>query len=370
MNDHRNNTDDTEEPIRTVDGWAATLGFEFAQVQGWVSAARLTEQKYLREQQDAISQFRQALMFNAATLELVQYPTTERWEGPLPKDWTKTLYIKQSALRRWANAHRPDWLNLPALHAPAPRAVHHPDAAGRIASLACMPDTTALNVRDWIDNLTLELCQERGALDPRWPSLREQFADMFDFADKAQLLFVRDGGAKWPPAKPLPADWHDVLFIPKGALRTWVATNQPNLLEATILSAEPTSAPAGLDTGAQQQSAKVEKAPGTGNEVEREHLTREQLALAFGPLWTGRAPLGVYLVKADAKWLQDAIAVRGKRGSQRGHRWNPVTFAELLRDCKRIPESKLSQAFRDCDSLKPWRDAWGKACSAFHKFDG
>lgn len=239
MNDHSTDPDDTEEPIRTVDGWAATLGLQFAQAQGWVSAARLTEQKYLREQQDAISQFRQALMLNAATLELVQYPTTERWECPLPKDWTKTLYIKQSALRRWANAHRPDWLNLPALHAAAPRAVHHPDAAGRIASLARMPDTTALSVRDWIDNLTLELCQERGMLDPRWHSLREQFADMFDFADKAQLPLVRDGGVQWPPAKPLPADWHDVLFIPKGALRTWVATNQPNLLEAMILSSSP-----------------------------------------------------------------------------------------------------------------------------------
>ena len=127
MNNHSNHLDDTEEAARTVDGWAATLGFEFCEAQGWVSTAPLKVQSLLREQQAAIDQFRRTLIGNASTLPLMQYPTAEQWEGELPKNWTKALYITQSALRDWAKVHRPGWLRLPSLTTSVPAAV---DAGG------------------------------------------------------------------------------------------------------------------------------------------------------------------------------------------------------------------------------------------------
>lgn len=102
---------------------------------------------------------------------------------------------------------------------------------------------------------------------------------------------------------------------------------------------------------------------------EPDPLTTEQVASAFSRLWIGEQTLTQFLRKSLPKWLEPAIKHRAPPRSKTGHRWNPVKFAELLRDRRGIDEAKLSRAFADCDELRPWRSAWRSAQSAFHQFD-
>lgn len=136
--------------------------------------------------------------------------------------------------------------------------------------------------------------------------------------------------------------------------------------------AEPAATPSG---NAQDSAAKVNtREPSTAPTVPSasaapEPLTTEQIAFAFGRLWTGEQPLGVFLRKGVPKWLEVAIAVRAAPRSKVGHRWDPVKFAERLRDRKRIDPARLSLVFREREELHAWRDSWRKASAIFAQFD-
>lgn len=98
-------------------------------------------------------------------------------------------------------------------------------------------------------------------------------------------------------------------------------------------------------------------------------LSVEELAMAFGDVWDGGTTLRAFLAKGVPKWLEPAIAVRARPRSKDGHQWNPLEFARLLRDQKRVPEHKLDQLFRSQNSLARWREAWARERDAFHQFD-
>lgn len=67
----------------------------------------------------------------------------------------------------------------------------------------------------------------------------------------------------------------------------------------------------------------------------------------------------------DPAVRSQAIEVRAKARSKVGHRWNPVRFAELLRDRRQVDAKMLNRAFRTRDELEAWREAWQRAQSAF-----
>ena len=98
-------------------------------------------------------------------------------------------------------------------------------------------------------------------------------------------------------------------------------------------------------------------------------LTREQIASAFGGVWKSAAEWALYLSKGVPRWLMPALAVRAAPRAKAGHRWNPVSFAELLRAKKGISDETLNRAFRIRNELASWRPAWQQAQSAWHQFD-
>ena len=135
---------------------------------------------------------------------------------------------------------------------------------------------------------------------------------------------------------------------------------------------DPVTTPRGTAQGSAAQVAEREADKArteSGADPAPEPLTTQQIALAFGRLWPGGQPLGVFLRKGVPKWLEVAIAVRAAPRSKTGHRWNPVTFAERLRDRKGIEPAKLSLAFREREELHAWRDSWKARVQWFTQYD-
>ncbi|OIQ83767.1 hypothetical protein GALL_344290 [mine drainage metagenome] len=138
-------------------------------------------------------------------------------------------------------------------------------------------------------------------------------------------------------------------------------------LLGSVLLSEPM---ASVDDGVAPGPAPAEQVPSEGIEAVAEPLTREQIARAFGGAWKSPAEWTRYLSKGLPEWLAPAIAVRAQPRAKAGHRWNPVKFAELLRDKKSVLDVTLNRAFRTKDELASWRIAWEQAQSAFHEFGG
>ncbi|MDE2254175.1 MAG: hypothetical protein KGL42_07930 [Betaproteobacteria bacterium] len=97
----------------------------------------------------------------------------------------------------------------------------------------------------------------------------------------------------------------------------------------------------------------------------REPLTNDQIAAAFGALWHGRQTLRQFLANRVPNWLSPAVAEKVRERDKRGRRWDPVKFAELLRDQKRVTAEQLNRAFRTRSELMPWLSSWQEAQSAF-----
>ncbi len=102
-----------------------------------------------------------------------------------------------------------------------------------------------------------------------------------------------------------------------------------------------------------------------------EPLTTAQIAFAFGSLWPKewrRSTLGKYLERGTPKSLEGAIVKRAQLGSREGRQWNPVRFAEWLRDKQHVKEAQIGSAFRTVNELRAWNGEWLKAWDAFHEY--
>lgn len=101
----------------------------------------------------------------------------------------------------------------------------------------------------------------------------------------------------------------------------------------------------------EQEAKRVEAPPA----LVKPGITKDQAIEAFGGL------VKIDLANAledDPKWIADARLARGTKGGKHGSIWCPVLLAICLYENKRVPKTKLNQAFFTHDFLARWREDW------------
>ncbi len=258
------------------------------------------------------------------------------------------------------------------------------DEVGRLAEMASDEDL-AMPPELWAYWFAFEMAERNGWDYATRTAANIQFERMFEANSDTLPLHQYPSTLRLPKGQPLPPKWSKGCFMPKAELRTWAREYVPDLLGSALL-AEPQPAPAEQTEDATtprqpaQQPAPEDDAPtSVGSAAHARHhappaqgethdahpLTREQIALAFGGCWKTSHEWNALLSKRIPQWLEPAIEVRAKARSKVGHRWNPVRFAELLRDRRQVDAKMLNRAFRTRDELEAWREAWQRAQSAF-----
>lgn len=98
-----------DDPISPA-AWVYLMTLEAAERNGWPSKETLQGIAMRWREQANIAQIFEA---NAATLPLLTWPGMQPFPAgaQLPGHWNESLVIQRSALREWAMAHAPHWLD-------------------------------------------------------------------------------------------------------------------------------------------------------------------------------------------------------------------------------------------------------------------
>ena len=213
----------------------------------------------------------------------------------------------------------------------------------------------------FLDGTTKGMLDSAGLSHPLWPDpMMHDYARLADYAQGEPMDERRrpDEWIAWALSKGFRPYWLDYARAEGWSLAAPGAAAQAAQEAAPRASAQ--DLPPQDDVN---KSRRDEAAP--------EPLTTEHIAAAFGRLWMdlGRAStLGNYLSHSTPQSLKGAIVSRGPRGSRSGRQWNPVKFAEWLRDKQHVEEVKLSRAFAEHDELRAWRESWRKSLDFLSQF--